>query len=77
MRLVLGEKDLQVRVGESAEFSTRLPHWFGNNCQEPAEAICLFGRQGEQIRPVVTPSTAGQSPAAATLPSTDTLYSQG
>ncbi|WP_331750194.1 XRE family transcriptional regulator (plasmid) [Streptomyces sp. NBC_01707] len=78
LRLVLGDKDLQVRVGESAEFCTRVPHWFGNNCHEPVEALCLFGRQGEQVRPIVTPSTAGHSrdSAAATLPSPNTLHGE-
>ncbi|WP_377267631.1 helix-turn-helix domain-containing protein [Peterkaempfera sp. SMS 1(5)a] len=61
LRLLLGDKDLQVRVGESAEFSTRLPHWFGNSGQEPAEVLCLFGRQGEQVRPRVMPPVAGHS----------------
>jgi len=77
LRLVLGENDLQVRVGESAEFCTRLPHWFGNNCQDPAEVLCLFGRQGEQIRPRVVPSTRHSGDqVAATVPSVDTLYTR-
>ncbi|MEW1569488.1 XRE family transcriptional regulator [Streptomyces sp. NPDC093509] len=77
LRLVLGENDLQVRVGESAEFCTRLPHWFGNNCQDPAEVLCLFGRQGEQIRPRVVPSTRHSGDqVAATVTSVDTLYTR-
>ncbi|GAA3890644.1 helix-turn-helix domain-containing protein [Streptomyces sp. NPDC003631] len=55
--LVLGEEELHLKVGESAEFSTRVPHWFGNSGQEPAEVLCLYGRQGEQVRPRVVPST--------------------
>lgn len=66
MRLVLGDKDLQIRVGESAEFCTRLPHWFGNSEPEPAEVICMFGRQGEQVRPRVIPTAgSGRHPAVA------------
>jgi transcriptional regulator with XRE-family HTH domain len=66
MRLVLADKDVQIRVGESAEFSTRLPHWFGNSGQEPAEVICMFGRQGEQVRPrVVSGAGPGGYPAGA------------
>ncbi|MGW4518924.1 helix-turn-helix domain-containing protein [Streptomyces sp. NPDC004393] len=61
LRLVLNDMDLQVRAGESAEFSTRMAHWFGNSGQEPAEALCLFGRQGERIRRRVAPPPAEHS----------------
>ena len=30
MRLVLGDRDLVLDVGEAAEFDTQLPHWFGS-----------------------------------------------
>lgn len=75
LRLVLGDNDLQVRVGESAEFCTRVPHWFGNNCQDQAEVLCLFGRQGEQVRPRVVPS-ARRSGDQTTDPGTsiETIY---
>lgn len=57
MYLVLGKEELQVKVGESAEFNTRVPHWYGNTGQEPAEVLCLYGRQGEQVRPRVVTSS--------------------
>ncbi|MRX43697.1 helix-turn-helix domain-containing protein [Agromyces kandeliae] len=49
MRLILGEHDLVMAVGEVAEFDTRLPHWFGSADGEPAEVLSLFGRQGERV----------------------------
>jgi transcriptional regulator with XRE-family HTH domain len=49
MRLVLGDLDLVLGVGEVAEFDTRVPHWFGSTGQEPAEVLSLFGRQGERM----------------------------
>lgn len=48
VRLVLGELDLVLSPGEAAEFDTRTPHWSGNASAEPAEFLCLFGRQGER-----------------------------
>lgn len=70
MYLVLGEEELQVRVGESAEFNTRVPHWYGNTGQEPAEVLCLYGRQGEQVRPRVVTS----SPTSGGYPSVDVAF---
>jgi transcriptional regulator with XRE-family HTH domain len=49
LRLVLAEHDLTLKPGEAAEFDTRLPHWFASAGDEPAEVLCLFGRQGEQV----------------------------
>ncbi|MDT0469646.1 cupin domain-containing protein [Streptomyces gibsoniae] len=49
-RLVLNAMDPQVGVGESAEFSTRMAHWFGNSGPEPAKVLRLFQRQGERKR---------------------------
>jgi mannose-6-phosphate isomerase-like protein (cupin superfamily) len=49
MRLVLGDLDLVLGVGEVAEFDTRVPHWFGSTGEEPAEVLSLFGRQGERM----------------------------
>ena len=34
MRLVLGDQDLVLGVGEAAEFDTRVPHWFGSTGDE-------------------------------------------
>lgn len=67
MYLVLGKEELQVKVGESAEFNTRVPHWYGNTGQEPAEVLCLYGRQGEQVRPRVVTS----NPSSGGYPSFD------
>ncbi|GAA1953778.1 XRE family transcriptional regulator [Nocardioides panacihumi] len=48
MRLVMGEQDLVLGVGEAAEFDTRLPHWFGSTGDGPAEVLSIFGRPGER-----------------------------
>ncbi|OLR91491.1 helix-turn-helix domain-containing protein [Actinokineospora bangkokensis] len=48
LRLVLGPHDLTLTPGEAAEFDTRVPHWIGNPGPTPAEALALFGRQGER-----------------------------
>lgn len=50
VRLIVGRHDLILRPGEAADFSTRVPHWFGTTGNGPAEIISLFGRRGEQIR---------------------------
>ena len=49
VRLVLGEHDLILGVGEVAEFDTRVPHAFGSAGTEPAEILTLFGQTGERI----------------------------
>ena len=49
LRLVLGEHDLVLGVGEVAEFDTRVPHAFGSAGTEPAEILTLFGQTGERI----------------------------
>jgi transcriptional regulator with XRE-family HTH domain len=49
IRLVLGEHDLILGVGEVAEFDTRVPHAFGSANAEPAEILTLFGQTGERI----------------------------
>jgi len=49
MRLVLGEQDLTLGVGEAAEFDTQVPHWFGSNGDGPAEVLSIFGRPGERM----------------------------
>ncbi|MFF3866517.1 helix-turn-helix domain-containing protein [Micromonospora sp. NPDC001898] len=48
LRLVLGERDMELTPGEAAEFDTRVPHWFGAADSEPVEFLSLFGRQGER-----------------------------
>jgi transcriptional regulator with XRE-family HTH domain len=49
IRLVLGDHDLILGVGEVAEFDTRVPHAFGSAGAEPAEILTLFGQTGERI----------------------------
>ena len=57
MRLILGDQDLVLDVGEAAEFDTKLPHWFGSTGDGAAEVLSLFGRPGERLH-VRAPSTA-------------------
>jgi transcriptional regulator with XRE-family HTH domain len=49
LRLLLGEHDLILTPGEAAEFDTRIPHYLANPGPEPAEALTLFGPQGERL----------------------------
>jgi transcriptional regulator with XRE-family HTH domain len=49
MRLVLGDQDLLLGVGEAAEFETQVPHWFGSTGDGPAEVLSIFGRPGERM----------------------------
>jgi transcriptional regulator with XRE-family HTH domain len=49
LRLVLGDRDLVLGVGEAVEFDTRMPHWFGSTGEEPAEVLSIFGRPGERM----------------------------
>ncbi|MEU5208334.1 XRE family transcriptional regulator [Streptomyces sp. NPDC020742] len=49
LRLLLADRDVELRAGEAAEFDTRLPHWFGPADGEPVELLSLFGRQGERM----------------------------
>ena len=50
IRLVLGDQDLVLGVGEAAEFDTRVPHWFGSTGDGPAELLSIFGRPGERLQ---------------------------
>jgi transcriptional regulator with XRE-family HTH domain len=47
MRLLLGSEDLVIRPGETVEFLTRTPHWFGTT-KGPVELIAMFGPHGER-----------------------------
>jgi len=49
MRLVMGDQDVVLGVGEAAEFDTTLPHWFGSTGEGPAEVLSIFGRPGEKM----------------------------
>jgi transcriptional regulator with XRE-family HTH domain len=50
MRLVLGDRDIVLGVGEAAEFDTEVPHWFGSTGAEPAEVLSILGRPGERMQ---------------------------
>src|SRR4051812_28195026 len=49
MRLVMGDQDIVLGVGEAAEFDTQVPHWFGSTGAGPAEVLSIFGRPGERM----------------------------
>lgn len=49
MRLIIGDQDLVLGVGEAAEFDTQVPHWFGSTGEGPAEVLSIFGRPGERM----------------------------
>jgi transcriptional regulator with XRE-family HTH domain len=49
MRLILGDQDLVLDVGEAAEFDTQVPHWFGSTGTGPVEVLSIFGRPGERM----------------------------
>lgn len=49
VRLILGDQDLVLGVGEAAEFDTQVPHWFGSTGEGPAEVLSIFGRPGERV----------------------------
>lgn len=57
LRLLLAERDLELRAGEAAEFDTRLPHWFGPAGSQPVEVLSLFGRQGERMHVRARPAS--------------------
>ncbi|TDD44830.1 XRE family transcriptional regulator [Nonomuraea terrae] len=49
VRLIMADHDLIMGPGETAEFDTRLPHWFGPAGDTPVEVLNLFSRQGERM----------------------------
>jgi transcriptional regulator with XRE-family HTH domain len=49
LRLVVGDRDLDLGAGEVVEFDTRTPHWLGNPGPHPTEVLGLFGPQGERM----------------------------
>lgn len=49
LRLVLGDRDLDLGPGEVVEFDTRVPHWVGNTGKHPTEILGIFGPQGERM----------------------------
>ncbi|MGW3494797.1 helix-turn-helix domain-containing protein [Streptomyces sp. NPDC001020] len=52
LRLSLGDQDLVLTAGDTAEFDTRIPHGVANaGSAGPVEYLILFGPQGERLRP--------------------------
>ncbi|WP_344648206.1 XRE family transcriptional regulator [Cryptosporangium japonicum] len=49
LRLILGEHDLTLGVGEVVEFDCRTPHAISNPGPAAAEILALFGPQGERL----------------------------
>lgn len=60
MRLILGDQDLVLGVGEAAEFDTQIPHWFGSTGDGPAEVLSIFSRPGERVHVRAEPHGDGQ-----------------
>ncbi|MBT2452242.1 helix-turn-helix domain-containing protein [Streptomyces sp. ISL-43] len=52
VELLLGERNILVRTGEAAEFSTMVPHAFGAY-DGPAEILCILDHDGQRthLRP--------------------------
>ncbi|WP_398856698.1 MULTISPECIES: helix-turn-helix domain-containing protein [Streptomyces] len=48
LRVILGEREFTLRVGEATEFDTSEPHWFGPAGTEAVEILHLFGPRGDQ-----------------------------
>ncbi|WP_306371511.1 helix-turn-helix domain-containing protein [Nocardiopsis sp. CC223A] len=48
LRLLLGERELDLGPGEIAEFDTRIPHWFGSDGEHEAEILSIFDLEGER-----------------------------
>jgi transcriptional regulator with XRE-family HTH domain len=64
MRLILGDQDLVLGVGEAAEFDTKLPHWFGSTGEGPADVLSHFGRPGERMHVRAPSSSAPSAPSS-------------
>ncbi|MGC4770052.1 helix-turn-helix domain-containing protein [Micromonospora sp. DT44] len=61
LRLVLGDRDLILTHGEVAEFDTRIPHLIMNPGPGTAEALSLFGPQGERLHVRARPVGSDQA----------------
>ena len=55
MRLILGEEDIVLGVGDAVEFDTTQRRWFGSTSEGPAEVLSLFARPGERIHVSTSP----------------------
>ncbi|MER6725664.1 MULTISPECIES: helix-turn-helix domain-containing protein [Streptomyces] len=54
--LALGDHDLVLSAGETAEFDTRVPHGIANAGDQPVEWLALYGAQGERMHVRVQPT---------------------
>jgi RimJ/RimL family protein N-acetyltransferase/transcriptional regulator with XRE-family HTH domain len=79
LRLLLGEDELHLAPGETAEFDAMTPHWFGPSDDTPVEVLHLFGPRGDTAVPRVVrgpaagggaadPGADGRAPAPAAGP---------
>ena len=59
LRLRLGDQEVTLSAGEVAEFDTRMPHAVTSPGPGPAEALGLFGPQGERIHVRARPAGRG------------------
>ena len=73
MRLILGDRDVVLGVGEAAEFDTQVPHWFGSTGRGPgggAEHLRAPGRAharpGSPRRPEHAPRPTPRPPRGLT-----------
>lgn len=64
LRLVLGERDLEMGPGEAAEFDTRTPHWMTAAGPAPVELLTIYSKQGKQIH-LRARATSGTPPRPA------------
>ncbi|MFI9824009.1 helix-turn-helix domain-containing protein [Streptomyces sp. NPDC052013] len=63
--LALGDEDVVLTPGETAEFDTRTPHGVANaGPGGPVEYLIMFGPQGERLRPRIRPAGGRTAPAA-------------
>ena len=62
MRLILGDQDLVLGVGEAAEFDTQVPHWSGGTGEGPAEVLSIFDRPGKRMLVRAPPCTRMMTP---------------
>ncbi|WP_046497535.1 helix-turn-helix domain-containing protein [Streptomyces odonnellii] len=65
--LALGDQDLILTAGDTAEFDTRTAHGVANaGPGEPVEYLIMFGPQGERLRSRTTRPTVGVSVSGRT-----------
>lgn len=50
LRLIVGEREVQLSTGEVAEFDTMTPHWFGSDGSHAAEILTIFGPNASRPR---------------------------